>query len=373
MKPAHSVHRGTLFGLLILLSSATAPALAGPSITVDADTGRVLSQEDAYQRWYPASLTKLMTTYVTFRAIQAGELTLQSPVDFSARATREPPSKMGYPQGSEITVDNAIKILMVKSANDVATALGETVGGSQGAFAARMNKEAARLGMTGSHFINAHGLHSVEQYTTARDMAILALALKRDFPQYASYFNIGALQQGETIIPNHNEVIGRFDGGNGMKTGYTCAAGFNLVASADRGNRHLVTVVLGALSPDARGYRTAELLTQGFANQNPNAPTLADLPKSGTDLNMPGNMRSSICTDEAQKQIAKTRDANGRPLTPSPYLTEKAADTVPVMISLGGATGPRSTQPRFADVPTPTPRPDYTPTVSANAKIRQDG
>ena len=158
------------------------PAVAGPHIVVDVGSGRVLDESEPFRRWFPASLTKLMTVYVTFRAIRAGEITLKSPVVISANAAKEPPSKMGYPKGSVLTVDNAIKILMVKSANDIATALGESVGGSEAAFAARMNAESRRLGMSGSRWVNAHGLHNDNQYTTAHDLALLASAIRAEFP-----------------------------------------------------------------------------------------------------------------------------------------------------------------------------------------------
>ena len=160
-----------------------------------------MDSEDPFARWYPASLTKLMTTYVAFRAVQAGEVTLQSPVRVSREAANEPPSKMGYPVGTLLSLDNALKIIMVKSANDVATSIGESLAGSEAAWAARMNAESQRLGMTGSHWANAHGLHDDDQYTTARDLGLLASALRREFPQYASYFSIEGLSFGKQVIP----------------------------------------------------------------------------------------------------------------------------------------------------------------------------
>ncbi|WP_312796785.1 D-alanyl-D-alanine carboxypeptidase family protein [Tianweitania sp.] len=366
-----------LFAALLsagLLTTLHGQAFAGPSIVVDTGTGRVLEQEDAYKRWYPASITKLMSVYVTFRAIQAGEITLLSPVEISKRATKEPPSKMGYPEGSVLSVDNALKIMMVKSANDVTTALAETVGGSVAGFAERMNKEAARLGMNGSHFMNAHGLQDENHYTSAHDIAVLATALHQDFPQYADYFDIEAIAAGDQVIPNHNGLIGSFEGADGMKTGYTCPAGFNVVATATRNNRQIMAIVLGAVSTDARDYRTAELLTAGFGKSSDAAPLLADLPRSGDDLTTAGNMRNEICTEEAQKRIAKTRDAEGKPLVPSPFLVEMTRPRVVVSVALGGATGPKSTQPRFADVPIPTPRPDYEPnTAAAVSAVEQGG
>lgn len=356
-----------LLGAGLLAGSPLAAASAGPSIVVDTKSGRVLSQEDAFKRWYPASLTKLMSVYVAFRAVKAGEITLLSPVEISRKALKEPPSKMAYPVGSVLSVDNAIKIMMVKSANDVATALGETIGGSEAGFAERMNKEAARLGMTGSHFMNAHGLHHEDHYSTAHDLAVLATAIHRDFPEYADYFNIEAIAAGTNVMPNHNDLIGRFEGADGMKTGYTCPAGFNVAASATRNGRQITAIVLGAVSPDARAYRTAELLTEGLAGSDAGKPLLGDLRPTGENLNEAGNMRENICTEEAQKRIAKTRDANGKPLVPSPFLTELTRQRVVVSVALGGATGPKSPQPRYADVPIPTPRPAYPDTASIAA------
>ncbi|MGB6117914.1 MAG: D-alanyl-D-alanine carboxypeptidase family protein, partial [Mesorhizobium sp.] len=243
-----------------LAAAATFSANAGPSILVDGNTGVVLEQNDAFARWYPASLTKLMTTYVAFRAIDAGEVTLASPVRVSINATKEKPSKMGYPAGTVVTLENALRMIMVKSANDIATAIGESLGGSTEAFAARMNSEAKRIGMTGSNFVNPHGWHDERQYTTAHDMAVLALALKRDYPQYASFFDIEALSDGKVTIPNHNDMIFRFEGADGMKTGYTCDAGYNLVVSANRNGRTMVAVVLGATSVGGRTDDAAELL-----------------------------------------------------------------------------------------------------------------
>ena len=225
----------------------------------------MIESDNPFARWYPASLTKLMTTYVAFRAVEAGEVTLQSPVRVSRNAANEPPSKMGYQPGTILTLDNALKIIMVKSANDVATVdRREPRAGRKQAWAARMNAESKRLGMTGSHWVNAHGLHDDNQYTTARDLGILASALRREFPQYASYFSIEGLANGKQVIPSHNNLLGRFDGADGMKTGYTCPAGYNLVASATRDGRTLMAVVIGATSVKSRNEAAAGLLAQGL-------------------------------------------------------------------------------------------------------------
>ena len=350
------------------LGSQVVPAAAGPHLVVDLANGRVLSQEDAFRRWYPASLTKLMTTYVVFRAIRAGELTLNSPVRISQNAAKEPPSKMGYKPGSVITVDNAIKILMVKSANDVATAVAESVSGSEQAFAARMNAESRRLGMTGSRWANAHGLHNDGQYTTARDLAILAMALRTEFPQYASYFAVEAIQSGKAFIENHNTLIARFDGADGMKTGYTCPSGFNLVASATRGGRTLLAVVIGEVSVEARAEKAADLLARGFRNGGGfGAPKLASMPATGAFQHQATNMREAICTSAARKERMANRDEEGKRVLRSAHLRELDRPRRVITVGLGGASGPAAHPAATAEVarvPIPTPRPDYVPRVA---------
>jgi D-alanyl-D-alanine carboxypeptidase len=350
---------------ILVVIGAAGTAKAGPYVVVDANSGRVLDESEPFRRWYPASLTKLMTTYVVFRAVQAGEITLKSPVVVSANAARERPSKMGYPSGSVLTIDNAIKILMVKSANDVATAVAESVGGSEEAFAARMNAEARRLGMTGSRWVNAHGWHSDNQYTTARDMAILATAIRREFPQYDGYFSIEAIQSGKSVMKNHNSLIGHFEGADGMKTGYTCPSGFNLIASAKQRGRRVIAVVLGAESVAERAETAAELLAKGFRKSTFGAPRLESMRPYGEMRTQATNMRPVICTAEARQERLANRDEQGRRIIRSPYLTELNRPRRVVQVGLGGAVGPVPVPaPRLADVPIPTPRPDYTPEVA---------
>ena len=368
MRPLSSI--GAL--LFAAAMASAAPAAAGPSILFDAANGHVIESDNAFQRWYPASLTKLMTTYVAFRAVQAGEVSLLSPVRMSRNAANEPPSRMGYKPGSILTLDTALKIIMVKSANDVATAIGESLGGSEEEFAARMNIEALRLGMTGSHWVNAHGLHDDDQYTTARDLAILASALRSEFPHYATYFSIEGLSDGEKTIPSHNNLIGRFEGADGMKTGYTCPSGFNLVASATRQGRTMMAVVIGSTSPDTRAEEAAALLAKGFAVSSASGPTLADLKPTGPAQNEAINMREELCTKKGSKAAAKKRKAEeearaakGESGEHSPYLAKTIGRPRQlVAIALGGATGPMTravadaivaAQPR---VPLPVWRPD---------------
>lgn len=352
--------------LLIAAIVAAGPvgsAAAGPHIVVDVGSGRVLAESEPFRRWFPASLTKLMTVFVAFRAVKAREITLKSPVVISANAAKEPPSKMGYPRGSVLTVDNAIKILMVKSANDVATALGESIAGSERAFAARMNAEARRLGMTGTNWVNAHGLHSDNQYTNAHDMALLATAIRKEFPQYDSYFAIEALQAGKARLNNHNSLIGRFDGADGMKTGYTCPSGFNLAASAQRRGKRVVAIVLGAESVEERAETAAELLAKGFSRSSFGAKRLGTMRPYGSMLTTATNMRPVICTKAARKERLAKRDAQGRRVISSPHMSEFDRPRRVIEVGLGGTEGPLPISAASAsDIPIPTPRPDYTPT-----------
>lgn len=347
---------GLRWAALAVAILAAGPVAASPSILVDLKDGRVLAQEDALRPWFPASLTKLMTTYVVFRAIESGEIDFDSPIEMTARAAQEPPSKMGYAPGSLLRVDMAIRILMVRSANDVATAIAENLGGSEEAFVARMNAEARRLGMTGTQYANAHGLHADGQYTTARDQALLAMAIRRDFPEHAHFFSLEALSQGGNIMPNHNDLIARFVGADGMKTGYTCPSGFNLTATATRGGRTILAVVLGAFSPDERADAAADLLARGFGVDASEAPLIWNLAPDGPVPEAAPNMRPIVCTEEAHKKRMERRGEDGRPVYLSPHIAELTRDREAVEISLGGTEGP--VMRRFANVPLPKFRPE---------------
>lgn len=252
--------------VLGLFASAllAAPAAAGPYVLIEADTGKVVLEQEAGKPWHPASITKLMTTYVTFKAIRDGRLHLFSLLPISQFAASTSPSKAGFPAGQTVTVDNAVKLLMVKSANDMAVVLAEGVAGSQDTFVELMNANAQALGMTATRFKNPHGLPDDEQVTTARDMAILAQALLREFPEHEMYFRIPTLVLGKHTLRNYNRLIDRYPGADGMKTGFICASGFNLVASAHRGNKRLIAVVLGSHNAVARAEQAAMLFERGF-------------------------------------------------------------------------------------------------------------
>ena len=282
------------FALLAACSLAVPlTAHATPSLVVDVASGEVLSQEQATQTWYPASITKLMTVYVALKAVEAKRLTLDTPLTVSARATHQAPSRMGFRPGTEVTLDNALKMLMVKSANDIAVTIAEGIGGSVDGFADEMNRQSANLGMLESRWFNPNGLPDKRQVTSARDMALLARALLREFPAQKELFGIGALQLGSRTIQTHNGLLGRYPGADGMKTGFTCAAGFNVVATASRGGRSLITVVLGAPSARDRTAKAANLFDKGFNAWGGGSP-LGSLSASGTGE--PPDMRGSACT-----------------------------------------------------------------------------
>ncbi len=250
----HELARAAGFALLIVFASGSfaaetdakatpEPAIPrGPFVVADVETGRVLDESDALRPWYPASTSKLMTIYVVFRAIEAGEITLDTEITYSRNAANQPPSKMAFRPGTTFTLDDALKMMMVKSANDVAVVVAEAVGGSVSGFAERMNLEAARLGMRRSHFVNPHGLPDERQVSSARDMAVLARALLREFPQHRTFYNLPAIEFGGRTLRNYNTLVRRYPGTTGMKTGFICAYGYNLVASAQRGEREVIAV-----------------------------------------------------------------------------------------------------------------------------------
>lgn len=234
------------------------------AIVVDAASGEVLYARRADQPRYPASITKVMTLYLVFEALATGRLKLDDQVVMSQHAVAQPPSKSGLRAGESISVDTALRVAALKSANDVAVALAEKVGGSEPRFAALMTLRAQELGMTNTRFVNAHGLPDSRQITTARDIAILSRAVMRDYPQYYSYFSQKTYQFRGQQIRNHNSLLNKMPGVDGLKTGFTNAAGFNLAASAVRDNRRLIAVVLGGQSTAARDNNVEDLLDAGF-------------------------------------------------------------------------------------------------------------
>ncbi|MFN3262546.1 MAG: D-alanyl-D-alanine carboxypeptidase family protein [Pikeienuella sp.] len=235
------------------------------AFVMDARTGAVLHESDADRRLHPASLTKMMTLYLTFEAVKAGRLGLDQRVTISRHVAAKPASKMGYRAGQKVRIRDLIRAAAIKSANDAAAALAEAVGGSESAFADIMTRRARELGMANTRFLNASGLTQSGQYSTARDMAILGRALFYDHPQYYNLFSrITTPASGRTIYNTNRRFLNAYRGADGIKTGYTSAAGFNLVASAERGQERIIAVVFGGKSTPWRNKRAAELLDLGF-------------------------------------------------------------------------------------------------------------
>ena len=252
------------------------PAVTAPALVIESGSQRVLFAEDADRPWYPASLTKLMTAYLTFEAVKLGKLTWQTDVVVSARAVAQPPVKVGLRTGQKIRRSLAVQAMIVGSANDLATVLAEAVAGGEPAFVTQMNATANRLGMTRSNFTNASGLPDVDQVTSARDMALLTEAILHDYPEQAPMFAAHEARVGRVTITTVNGMLVSFDGADGMKTGFTCAAGYNVVATATRNGRKLIAVVLGERSRDARSARAVALLEAAFKQQAVDAPVAGD-------------------------------------------------------------------------------------------------
>ncbi len=292
--------------------TVTAPtrASAEAMLLIEAESGKVLHAENATYPWYPASVTKVLTAYVTLTAVKNGRLTLDSLLTVSARAAAQAPSKMGFKPGTTVTVDNALKMLMVKSANDVAFVLAEGVGGSVEKFSDDMNATSRRLGMTQSHWVNPNGLPAENQISSARDIAMLARAMIRDFPEYQSYWNTPAIKFGKKVMRNTNSLIGRYPGADGGKTGFICASGFNVVASATRNNRRLIAVVLGSQSSPLRGAKAAGMLERGF-NRNGLAwltPSLGTVDSLQVIAAAPPDMREEMCGKHRKRPAAEEAD-----------------------------------------------------------------
>ncbi|MBN8608861.1 MAG: D-alanyl-D-alanine carboxypeptidase [Caulobacterales bacterium] len=312
--------------LTVFALGLAAPASAQDryaAIVMDARTNEVLLEDQANEARYPASLTKMMTLYMVFEALERGEITLDTRWTASRNAARQPPSRLGLAcsrrRGCDsITVEQAINALVVQSANDVAVLVAERLGGTEARFSANMSARARELGMTETRFANASGLPDTRHRTTARDMARLGQALWQDFPQYYHYFQTPNFSWRRTSGRNHNRLLGQVEGVDGIKTGYTRASGFNLVTMAERSGRRVIVVVMGGESASARDAQVAYLVEgayQEFARrEDPNAATYASLP-----LNR--RLDGQAATDTVALP-SLTANANGRPLAPSsPYET----------------------------------------------------
>ncbi|MFG1346187.1 serine hydrolase [Xanthobacter autotrophicus DSM 431] len=344
-------------------------AQANPILLVEAETGRVLEQKDAGRPWYPASVTKLMTVYVALNAVKNGRLTLDTPLTVSALAASQQPSKMGFKPGTVVTLDNALKMVLVKSANDMAMVVAEGVGGSLPAFVAEMNATAAHLGMSGTHFENPNGLPDPDQMTTARDLAILARAIIYHFPEQEALFRIPAIRIGKAVLRNYNRLIDRYPGADGMKTGFICGSGYNLVATATRGNKRLIVVILGARSGTARTEQAALTLEKGFQSSwgvfGAAQPLLSSLSNTGGP---PGDMKAEVC---GGKRVASEADDEPDPNASvgfafaAPTLPKSGAELLqtlppsmpPVQVFVGTRSNPQDLGSAYAEDEKPKKKP----------------
>ncbi len=277
---------------------APTSASAGPALVFEPFNGTVFYAEDPDSAWFPASLTKLMTAYVAFQALKAGTVKPDSNVICSKKATEQAPSKLWLKEGEAITLEVALKVLIAKSANDVAVMIAETVAGSEEAFVARMNEEARRLNMTRTVFANVNGLPNESQVTTARDLAKLARAIIIEFPEHADLFTAIEVQVGKRLLRTHNGLLVNYPGADGMKTGFICDSGFNVVASATRDGRKLVAVILGEPSVASRRERAVDLLNNGFKRyfwKSLFGTSLDGLAIQASLSSGPTHLRDSVC------------------------------------------------------------------------------
>lgn len=248
--------------LNVASSAVSAPSEKYAAIVVDASNGRTLYQAYSTAPRYPASLTKMMTLYLTFEALEQGRLSKSTLIPVSAHAASQPPSRLGFKRGEQIEVESAIRALATKSANDVAVAVGEYLGGSEDGFARQMTVKARQLGMTATVFRNASGLPDAGQHTTARDMAVLGMALRQRFPQHYYYFSATDFNFRGKRVRGHNDLLGRVTGVDGIKTGYIRASGFNIVTSVNADGRKLIIVVMGGDTARKRNDHVEELIVR---------------------------------------------------------------------------------------------------------------
>jgi D-alanyl-D-alanine carboxypeptidase len=345
-----------LFSCLALLAVTIPQAGAIPMLLLDARTLQVLYAEDAGMPWHPASVTKLMTAYIAFAAIKDGRVSLDTPVKISQHAWNQAPAKSGLEVGDSVTLRDALYIMLVKSANDMAVAIAETVSGSEKSFVAEMNLMAKEMGLTATHYENSNGLKNNGQVSSARDLAMIALYVIRDYPQYAPIFTTQAVKLGTHTLETSNGLLEHFAGTTGMKTGYICQSGLNIVATVERDGRSLLAVVLGASSVRERNELAAQMFLRGLSGAlSPVGKTVLDIRNVDT---APMDMSQLICGKKA-KAYVKQREAEfpmGLKGKPS-YLTDKIEGPTYVATNLGNIV---------TDVPPPRPRPNLAPQVASN-------
>lgn len=369
-----------LFGLVLCvcatLMGGALKAAPYAAMVMDARTGEVLHSRNADTRLHPASLTKMMTLYIAFEAIRLGEITLDTPVRISQHAASEPPSRLGLRAGSTIRFRYLIRAAAIRSANDAATAIGEAIAGSEAAFAARMTRTAQALGMTRTTFRNAHGLTAEGHLSTANDMTIMGRRLFYDYPQYYNIFSRRQDDAGIATIRNTNRaLLDAYRGADGIKTGYTRAAGFNLVASAERGNVRVIATVFGGQSTAWRNQRIMELMDMGFARaparateRRPSLPVYGPSGETGSG----GAVLTSGIVSQSLRPMPRP-GATQEPRTPEPALLAAIEEAVGQAIQ--AAANEPEAQPRAAPESANTtadalPMPDTHPMPRPQVQVR---
>jgi len=335
----------TIVTLIFLLSGESAEARYA-AIVIDVESGEVLHETNADTRNHPASLTKMMTLYMLFEALQDGRVTPDQALEVSSRAAGMPNSKLGLKRGETISVDDAVLALVTKSANDVAVVIAETLAPTESQFGQMMTKKAKALGMNRTSFRNASGLYNRRQLSTARDMATLAQALIRDFPERYKSFSASSFNHNGRVHRNHNKLLRSYQGADGLKTGYIRAAGYNLAASARRDGHRLIAVLFGGKSAKRRDRQVARLLDRGFGK-------LTDpiyLPTGGMvkqDILPPGAKPLQLASAVVQKRneaVAETRKLDGQRIwgvqvgayysyAPAKKAAEAAVGRIPKLLS----------------------------------------
>ena len=328
-RPAAAVHKRVIHG----------PDYHPPyaAIVVDHNSGQVLHDENADEPRHPASLTKIMTLYLLFEQLEAGKLNTDSLLPVSSHAALQPPTRLGLKAGQTLKVDDAIKSIVTRSANDAAVVVAEAIGGNEADFAEQMTRKAHALGMTNTVYVNASGLPADAQVTTARDQALLGRAIQSRFPRYSAYFAMPSFAYQGQDIHNHNNLLGQVEGMDGIKTGYTEASGYNLVASVRRNERHIVAVVLGGCSTGARDARMRQLIEDYIlqASIQRSAPAIVGVdpasPKSAnadTQQKAIDSLVGTAAAAESTRSAVTVADPPAATASPTGALDLKAAPTV---------------------------------------------
>jgi D-alanyl-D-alanine carboxypeptidase len=343
-----SLRIGLLLAVVVSwTTSVRAEEAAGPALLFDPFSGEVISQNRAGEPWYPASLTKLMTSYVIFKQLRDGKLKLDQELPISELAHSQPASHTGLPAGKTVTVDFALQALLVYSANDMAYVLAEGADGSSDGFAREMNSVAQSMGLTSTHFVNPNGLFDPRHISSARDMGVIAALIINQYPEYLHYFTQPDVAVGKRRLPNHNSLIRIMPDAVGMKTGFVCNSGYNLVGSAIRNGRQLVSVVLGARSGNARTAQSKDMLEEGFDELGkPGHSRIGDIPDQSYGSIVPADMTTTVCRAKQPVTPVNARRTSGWGISFGTFDTAMKADMAlrgrlisPTGIDAGGVAG----------------------------------